>query len=316
MADDTVVAESSTATEATPSFEDPGYYQNWRLKGELPAKPAATPPAEVVETTPPANSPATPAETKESDEAVLAGEKNPRTKARIQEFLRERAELKARISELEKNGKPESKKADQPAPAATTDGPKPPVKPDKNDPKYALWEDYEAARDKYLEDLVDYKAEVKAAELVEKAETKRAERDKGNEVATGWNKRVEATKAKHADFDSVAKNVPFNETAATYLLDPENDGPELLYHLGSNLEDAERIKGLSPTQTIKELTRIEDSLKKPAPGPKKVPAAHAPPTEVGTNASATDDAEAAGAAGDYTRYKKLADAKDIAARKR
>lgn len=320
MADEAALAESSPATEiATPSLEslDSTQYQAWRKTGEFPeAKPADTPPAKEVEKTPPANSPATPAEPKEPDEADVEG-LNPKTKARIQSFLKERSELKARIAELEKNGKPpEPEKVAKPAEStpAAKDGPQPPVKPKQDD--FKTWEEYQDAKDKYLEELVDFKAEQKAAKLVAESESKRSERDKGNEVAASWNKRVEATKAKHADFDEVAKNIPFNETAARFLLDSDI-GPEILYHLGSNLEDAERIKGLSEMQTARELTRIEDSLKKPAtPGPKKVPAAHTPPTEVSTNASPADEVEGAGAAGDFASYKRLQNAKELAARKR
>lgn len=338
MADETVLtAETSSAAEAPTSLESLSSEElaSWRMTGkfpEAPAKPADTPPAseEVSTETPPANEPATPAEPKEPVAAPkTAAEK--RNEDRFQELTRHNRELKAKLDAAEaklKEAPAEPVKVEKPAeatPAAEKEGelkaPVKPVKPKQGD--FQTWEAFEEAKgkyeddhEKYVEDLIEYKADLKAAEKVDKAESKRAERDKGNEVQQTWNKKLETAKSKHTDFEAVAKNVPFNETAASFILDSEI-GPEILYHLGSNLDDAERIKGLTPMQTARELTRIEDSLTKPptAPGPKRVPSAPAPPTEVGSRSTTqVDDVEEALSSGNQKAYQDRMNAREIAKR--
>lgn len=345
MADETVlIAETSSATEAPTSLESLSSEElaSWRMTGkfpEAPAKPADTPPAseEVSTETPPANEPATPAEPKEPVAAPkTAAEK--RNEDRFQELTRHNRELKAKLDAAEaklKEAPADPVKVEKPAeatPAAVKEGelkaPVKPVKPKQGD--FQTWEAFEEAKgkyeddhEKYVEDLIEYKADLKAAEKVDKAESKRAERDKGEEVAKSWNKRVEEFKVKHPDFNDKAKNLPFpkdvaaNQAFATFILDPENDGPSLLYHLGDNLEEAERIAGLGQIAVIRELTRLEDSLKKPpaAPGPKRVPSAPAPPTEVGSRSTTqVDDVEEALSSGNQKAYQDRMNAREIAKR--
>lgn len=336
MADETVlIAETSSAAETPTSLESLSSEElaSWRMTGkfpEAPAKPADTPPAseEVSTETPPANEPATPAEPKEPVAAPkTAAEK--RNEDRFQELTRHNRELKAKLDAAEaklKEAPAETVKVEKPAEATTAaekegelKAPVEPVEPDENDPKYPTWDEYQKAMREFRKAERQYNRELVAYETkkaIQEAEQKRAERDKGNEVQKTWNKKLETAKSKHTDFEAVAKNVPFNETAASFILDSEI-GPEILYHLGSNLDDAERIKGLTPMQTARELTRIEDSLTKPptAPGPKRVPSAPAPPTEVGSRSTTqVDDVEEALSSGNQKAYQDRMNAREIAKR--
>lgn len=343
MADETVlIAETSSAAETPTSLESLSSEElaSWRMTGkfpEAPAKPADTPPAseEVSTETPPANEPATPAEPKEPVAAPkTAAEK--RNEDRFQELTRHNRELKAKLDAAEaklKEAPAEPVKVEKPAEATTAaakegelKAPVEPVEPDENDPKYPSWDEYQKAMREFRKAERQYNRELVAYETkkaIQEAEQKRAERDKGEEVAKSWNKRVEEFKVKHPDFNDKAKNLPFpkdvaaNQAFATFILDPENDGPSLLYHLGDNLEEAERIAGLGQIAVIRELTRLEDSLKKPpaAPGPKRVPSAPAPPTEVGSRSTTqVDDVEEALSSGNQKAYQDRMNAREIAKR--
>ena len=82
----------------------------------------------------------------------------------------------------------------------------------------------------------------------------------------------------HKDFDEVALNpaVPTSQTMVD-AMKGENYA-EILYALGSNIEEAQRIFSLPAVQQIKEIGKIEARLTKPKP--KSVSSAPNPPTTI------------------------------------
>lgn len=79
-----------------------------------------------------------------------------------------------------------------------------------------------------------------------------------------FDKNVEAKRANFQDFEEVAYNHPFMDTDLADQIFEMDKGPEVAYHLGSNLEEAERIFALDPVRRARELTKLEfqvDALK-------------------------------------------------------
>ena len=276
------------------------------MKGTLP-EPAATKAAEPV--TEPASQPGT----KEP-------ESKEKTENRFNQLLKERAEEKARAERLEaelaelKRAKP-AEPAPKVEPAKGPEAPKKPEKPKQE--AFESWETWQAAleahedaKDKYYEDLADWKAQ----QAINKRETVRQVEAKNKSAQDAWNEKIERVKKTRPDFQDVAKDVPFNEAAAGFILNSDI-GPEILIHLAENRQEAERIKGLDTHQTLREIARIELKLQSPSspPGPKKVTSAPPPPPEVsGRSAAEPDEADRALAAGDVGGYQRAMNAREIA----
>jgi len=121
------------------------------------------------------------------------------------------------------------------------------------------------------EEHLEAMAEYKAALLVEKRETARQHAV----VEEAYNERVDEAREKFADFDQVARNpnLPVTAPMAEAITSSEL-GPEILYHLGLNPKEADRISRLSPILQAKEIGRIEAKL------------VSDPPTKKTTNAPA------------------------------
>lgn len=81
------------------------------------------------------------------------------------------------------------------------------------------------------------------------------------------------------DFEEVAgyKDLPVTDAMTDAIMDME-DGHKVLYHLGSNPEEAQRISKLRPVSQVRELTKLEASLSGPAKkvAPKKATSATEP----------------------------------------
>jgi len=323
------VEESSPSTE---EVQDTGIdleslsseqYDHWMLKGELPeAKPAetATQPKEPVET---------PEESGKSKGNQEAG-KGKGVKARTEQLDGEIQELEARLArkadlkrqlESDNGVKPDSPPAAETKPAEL----KAPVKPKVDD--FKTWDEYEAARDKFFEDLSDYKvAKALQEDRVQRAEEAKKEKQQaeGRTRAEKWNKQIEAATKAHTDWDekidSVSDLIKSREFAlgADFLVDSDL-GAEIIYHLGSNPDQAKEIAAMSPTKQVAALGVIAHTLSKPAespqkpPGPKKVTETPPPPGDLnGRNQLPPDPVKAALEADDTEAYMREANARDIA----
>lgn len=242
--------------------------------------------------------------------------------AEIQDLLRKRAELRAEV-----DGKPGDKAAPPPEKKPSAEAPK--------EPKVEDFDTYEA----YIKALAKFEADQLFAERQQQqqkatSDAKVAEQNKAIEAS--WKQRVNEAIAQHADFADVAfgQAIPINDTTDGFILDSPQ-GALILYKLGSDLELAGKIAAMTPYQTVRELVKLEAELSGSAAAAaktgdggsastaadkggaagtapkKKTTTAPPPATDLrATNTSAEDEADAAIAAGDFARYKRIMDARD------
>ncbi len=299
----------------------PDEYQTWLASGEFPTpkKEAPAPSDEKPEASPDTG----PGENKESEAPKKAEKKTQNADTRATELEAEIAELKRAKAERIQKLLDERRQLRQEQ--AKTPEPQPGPKPERpKRPKYQDYEDkpdqYEEALDKYEEELADYKAQQRIeAERQKAAQEQRRQIafQRNAEVRKAWETRLTATKQRHEDFQQVVNSVdlPLNPIMDGFLLESEV-GPEMVYHLCSNVADAERIAKLQPFACARELTRLEaqisDALKTPAK-PTILTAAKPPGTQLsGMNRAPEDEAEAAIDAGDVERYMRVMNQRDIA----
>ena len=130
-------------------------------------------------------------------------------------------------------------------------------------------------------------AERKAQELLAKrdAEAERAA------MLDAYHDREEEARNKYDDFEQVAYNpkLPVTETMAQTIQASDN-GPDVIYYLGSNPKEAERIARLSPLLQAREIGKIEANLGSNPPAKKTstAPAPIAPVTARTSGAPAYD----------------------------
>jgi len=159
------------------------------------------------------------------------------------------------------------------APVAPAAPPPEPLRPDDftNAPAYA-----------------DAMAERKAQELLAKRE---AEAEQAA-VLEAYQDREEDARNKYDDFEQVAYNpkLPVTETMAQTIQSSEI-GPDVIYWLGSNPKEAERIARLSPLLQAREIGKVEARLAANPPAKKTstAPAPIAPVTARTTNGATAYD---------------------------
>jgi hypothetical protein len=107
------------------------------------------------------------------------------------------------------------------------------------------------------EDYAEALAERKAVELLERRDTARQHA----EMLGAYQDREEQARDKYDDFEQVAynQNLPITEVMAQSIQSSDN-GPDVLYFLGSNPKEAARIARLVPLLQAKEIGKIEASL--------------------------------------------------------
>lgn len=227
------------------------------------------------------------------------------------EAERREAELAARLAELEAkvNGKQKEPEAPAPAPTAQADaGPHPDDLNEDGTEKYPLGE-YDP---KYIRDLTKHtiRVEREAAEK-EAEEARKAEEAKAAEeaLASEWTEKLAKAEETYPDMrerldvlDETFGGIDpqYGEFLASAIMGMDA-GPEVLYHLASNLDEAKQIVASGPTKAIIALGRLEarlmggvEEVKKP-----KVSSAPPPPPSnrgaapaVGMVAPDTDDLDA------------------------
>lgn len=147
-------------------------------------------------------------------------------------------------------------------------GPRP--EPDIKDPKYQG----ENGWDLYFKDVRAWdreQAKLEALKEVDAKTKKDTEQSTAKQqekvIADSFQKKYEAAKAKHEDLeelltdeDSEAKLIAQGSVIDGFILDPENEGVEVLIHLCKNPGEIARIQALSPQKQIRELGKIEESL--------------------------------------------------------
>jgi len=165
----------------------------------------------------------------------------------------------------------------------------PDLKPPRLD-DFKSYEDYEAAKERYVADKTRRETlKVLEAER-SKVEAKKAEAEQRERI-TKARERFESDAEKVAehyeDFDEVMDDFfrgrsplkDFDRQAHEFIFEDAKRAPELVYHLHQNDDVAKRIAAMRPVQQVAELARLEASLAKPTA--KTVSKAPAPPKMVG-----------------------------------
>ncbi len=87
-------------------------------------------------------------------------------------------------------------------------------------------------------------------------------------------------------YDETGKlRVQVNSAADGFILDSEI-GPELVYHLAKHPDELEELSDLSPYQTVRKLTILEQTLQGGLKTPRKLSNAPEPPKDVGGRGAA------------------------------
>lgn len=346
---------AATAVEIeVPQNPNSPEYAEWRQTGKLPDTPKA--PAASAAATPPvkAKSDAATAENEPDPESGQHQEPEKRTPggkvpySRFAAIVAEKNQLAERLAALE-NGGTAPKTADtKPADTKPTDAkaPEAPKKPVLKD--YQTYEEYEAAKDEWLEQMADFRADQKLqAHIREQQEAQeRAEAEKTKrEFQESWSKRVADAAKRHPDFKDVvavaAGLIPQGSLLDQWILHSES-GAELVYHLGKNPPEVDRLSAIrNPVLLARELARMEakfeSGVETPAAEPaaqpqpraadgtfapktptpeKRVTDAPPPPTEVGGHGTAPpDEVDSAVQNNDFRRYMEAANRRDLASRK-
>jgi len=104
--------------------------------------------------------------------------------------------------------------------------------------------------------------------------------------------REDKAREKYQNYDDItrAANVPISPTAAEVIRTLE-EGPELAYYLGSNLQEAARIATLPPMRQVWELRGLAEKMKSPSfvsPGTSTKPLSRLPGSSNPMNFPTTD----------------------------
>lgn len=144
--------------------------------------------------------------------------------------------------------------------------------------------------EEYTEALTDWKVTEALKGQTEAQKRAQAEAEKQAVVQT-YRSRADSFAATHPDFDSVVTNprLPISEAMAEAAFTSEK-GPELLYFLGTNPEEAARISQLSPYQAAMEMGRLEAKFtSQPARNQSRAPDPLEPVTPGGGNTTVDPD---------------------------
>ena len=280
----------------------------WRKTGKLPdvqaASSTATPEKAVsTETLPaPASEPGTPKPKKNAE-------------SRIQELLTERAQLRA---ELKAAKRPVTPVQVPDAPAASS-----PAPVGEKFPSDTEW--LAAHPDAEYGDYIDARARFVYTQEQQAHERRLADAAAEKESATRlqeYRKSAETFVAEHADYWQVIQPITSTNMpkplldAVDHALARSGYSPQLLYHLGTHLDEFETLISLPPAQAAYELGQLAARLTAPAPPVVKTlsTAPDPPPTLRSKPATPVDDLEAAIKSGDFTRYKLAANRRAVSGR--
>lgn len=330
-------------------------YSTWERTGKLPEapKPQAAAPAATRKDEKPAPQPGQPAEGEEEAAAAPGadettqdehGTRKPGRKPGAEDRI---GQLTAQLRQAERDrdealGKLKGKTQEPPKPpeAAKFKPTRPrPTSADTDEksgePKYKTLDDLLEARDAWNREQWD------AEKAFNDRQSKEA--DERDTVVRQFGERVQKSEAKHADFKRVAfesditcpsnvndaKKIREGSVIDAFIIDSEI-GPEVLYFLGSNPGEIEKINGLSPFQQARYLTALEAELSdedgeetpaaaapaKPAPPARQHTQAPPPARAVGgRNSAQADPIKSAAEAGNFAEYEAKANARDLARRR-
>jgi len=225
---------------------------------ELASTEVISEPVENVEST-------TTPEALEQGSAAETPEEKPKgnkVQERINQLTREKYEQRTKNQELEARLKElEARKVE-------------PVKQELAAPKEDEYDDYSD----YQTAQADYIAETATNRAYERMATEQQARvDSSNEQTRqetlhskkkAFDQNVDTKRANFENFEDVAYGHDFMDTDLAEQIFDMDKGPEVAYHLGAHLDEAERIYALTPVQRARELTKLEYQVQ--ALTPKKV----------------------------------------------
>lgn len=205
MADEVITpaAEPSTAPESKPATPpaddigslavptDPEAYAEWRQTGNLPESNGRKPPKREESATSPKPS----VDSEESESGAVSETGSPAGKRsaqkRIDQLIAEKETYRKELEELKaKAGKQDAPKASESSSVPQEpEAPKRPTRPKQED--FDTWDAYEAASDKYLEDLAEFKANQKLEEHNQKTRQQAA--------VDSMQKRLNEAKSRYGD---------------------------------------------------------------------------------------------------------------------
>jgi hypothetical protein len=120
----------------------------------------------------------------------------------------------------------------------------------------------------YVEALANERADAIAAH--------REQSKSVNEINDRYQDQVDAALDKYPDFIQVAHTHKFMTPEMAQVIKASDIAVELAYHLGTNLNEAERIFRLPPMLQVKELGKLEAKLESSPPEVKKISSAPEP----------------------------------------
>ena len=162
---------------------------------------------------------------------------------------------------------------------AAPEAPKPP-------PKLA---DFNYDEDAYQKALVEHVKGETARQVREDLRKEQAEQAKRQKAET-FSSRERAFASKHSDYLELTRDssLPITQTMVDLVQDAEA-GPDVLYYLANNRDEAARIAQMDEKSAARAIGRIEAKLETPAPPPpppKPVSKAPPPPPQIETSESA------------------------------
>jgi hypothetical protein len=136
---------------------------------------------------------------------------------------------------------------------------------------------------KYQAALVEHVKAETARELREEFRKEQAQKTQ-QERLQSFSKREQEFASKHKDYLDLTRDrsLPISQTMADLVQETES-GPEILYYLANNRDEAMRIAQMDERSAARAIGRIESKLEKapaPAPAPKPVSKAPPPPPQI------------------------------------
>lgn len=248
----------------------PEDYRAAREKGtdiaaELPAEPEKTE-AEAKTPEPAAAEP----EKSDGTDAGKDKKETPWYQKRFDELTREKYELRGQLTATQAEIESLRTAGQKPAEEKTPEGR--PVAPDID--KFETMDAFFKANNEYAENLAKWTV----AEH-EKAKAKKEQEAKDAEFVEAYRKRIDAARAKHADFDAIVSKIsipPSHQPALIPSLMEMEAGAEVCYYLGQHPEELAKILAMTPTAAVRQLGKIEDKLAVPVKPAEEKPKSNAP----------------------------------------
>lgn len=199
-------------------------------------------------------------------------------KKRIDTLTRQKYEREARIAELEAKLAAQQPQPKEPQPQDFAD----------------------------LETYLDAKAEYLAQQKISTAQSATAQHAAIQEKAESFSQRAASIRATAPDFDAVIAAVPpdlLKPEMAETILDME-EGPQVAYHLATNLHECARIAAMSGRQQAMELGKLAARLVAPKVVPKPAPA---PAPRVRTNSAPVEKSVSQMSDAEYREFRRKQD---------